>query len=748
MALNSRMVMQRYAAGTVLQAGPGIPAWRFNAYPYSWSGPVTKEDTVRFVYVGPVVMFFWRLAGVIGLVILFTWLALLSFGGSLRLPGLPKSAAAALPGLLLPALLAATLFTGTPAGAATPDAPDRNVLDDLKTRLTAAPSCAPSCSEITAGRVAVEGERLEVTLQVSALANVVVAMPNASDRWQLDEVTVDARGTLAISRSQEGTLYVPMTPGAHTVRLVGRLASAASVQLAFPQPPRVIEVTARGWTVSGLNEGRLVAGSLELARERTLQGDGSDTSLEAGAEFPAFVKVHRVFDLDLDWTLHTTVVRVAPQRAAMSVEIPLVKGESVLTPEVKVRNNEAAIVGLNAGQNSLSWDSGLARADTLEISLPEDAARTEVWNFLVNPQWNVEFEGFAAVLPDDVNGANWMFRYVPRPGEKLVLKVTRPAGVKGTTLAVDSVSQVTDVGNRLTSTQLQFTYRSTQGGRHVIKLPPEARVTAVTFDGQPQQLRPEKGELPLSLTPGTHAFQINWDESRDVGFRTRPSTVDLGTPASNLQLRMRLGDSRWVLAAWGPGFGPAVLYWGELVVFIAVAWFLGRWTRSPLRFHEWLLLGLGLSTQSWFVFALTAAWLITLRWRDGWQPAAEFPRWRYNSVQVVLAVFTFVTIVTLVFSGIRNGLLAQPDMHVEASYGGWDMYSWFVDQSRGVVEGPTLISVPMWVYRGLFFAWALWMAFALVRWLRWAFNAWKAGGLWRSKPVSVEESGEKPASAG
>jgi hypothetical protein len=34
----------------------------------------------------------------------------------------------------------------------------------------------------------------------------------------------------------------------------------------------------------------------------------------------------------------------------------------------------------------------------------------------------------------------------------------------------------------------------------------------------------------------------------------------------------------------------------------------------------------------------------------------------------------------------------------------------------------------MWIYRALFFAWASWMAFALVRWLRWAFNAWKTGG--------------------
>jgi hypothetical protein len=120
-----------------------------------------------------------------------------------------------------------------------------------------------------------------------------------------------------------------------------------------------------------------------------------------------------------------------------------------------------------------------------------------------------------------------------------------------------------------------------------------------------------------------------------------------------------------------------------------------------------------------------------MRWREGWQPAGDLPRWRFNAVQLVFAVFTFVTILTLVFSGIRNGLLAQPDMHIAGtgdSYGG---YSWFQDQTRGVIEGPSLYSVPMWVYRALFFAWASWMAFALVRWLRWAFNAWKAGGLWK-----------------
>jgi hypothetical protein len=48
--LNSLNVVQRYASGTRLQAGPGIPAWQYNSYDYHWSGPVEPTDTVRFVY--------------------------------------------------------------------------------------------------------------------------------------------------------------------------------------------------------------------------------------------------------------------------------------------------------------------------------------------------------------------------------------------------------------------------------------------------------------------------------------------------------------------------------------------------------------------------------------------------------------------------------------------------------------------------------------------------------------------------
>ena len=114
------------------------------------------------------------------------------------------------------------------------------------------------------------------------------------------------------------------------------------------------------------------------------------------------MRVERVFNLDLDWTLDTHVTRVAPQRAAVSVEIPLVAGESVLTPGIEVRNGTRRSSASRPARTArLALGSG--SRETIELTLDEGAARSEVWSFVVNPQWNVAFEGFPPVLPQDVD---------------------------------------------------------------------------------------------------------------------------------------------------------------------------------------------------------------------------------------------------------------------------------------------------------------------------------------------------------
>ena len=62
---------ERYAPGTVVQAGPGIPTWQYRSYAYAWSGPVEPSQTVRFVIAGPLMLAVWRVVGVLLLAALF-----------------------------------------------------------------------------------------------------------------------------------------------------------------------------------------------------------------------------------------------------------------------------------------------------------------------------------------------------------------------------------------------------------------------------------------------------------------------------------------------------------------------------------------------------------------------------------------------------------------------------------------------------------------------------------------------------
>jgi hypothetical protein len=730
--LNTEQVVQRYAPGTLLQAGPGIPSWTYVWYDFEWSGPVEPEQSVRFLYVGPVLLGIWRFAGILLLAALFA--ALLKVGRDT--PGgwtnsrewlgglLPRRATAAAIGAAL--LLLAAMVPTREVQAAVPDS---EVLNELKSRLTRQPECTPACADIMAANISVRGERLEVALDVSALTTVAVPMPSAGDRWQLDSVTVDGRSSLAVAREGDGTLWIPLTAGAHIVRMEGRLPAAESIQLAFRTPPRRVEVNSDGWDVAGVNERRLVAGSLELTRRRSAT---DVTTLETSSEFPAFVRVRRNLDFGLDWRVETVVERVAPEKAAISVAVPLIPGESVLSENLEVREangTRTVLVGLERGQPVMQWAAGLPRSETLELSLPADAVRSEVWSFVVSPEWNVEFTGLPAVMPLDNPLAVWRFEFHPRPGEKLSLRIARPARAAGSTLAIDSAMQSVSFGKRSSTTELSLGYRSTQGGRHTLELPGNARVTAVRLDGQPAQIRPDAGKLSINLLPGSHSVSVTWMSSDGASVRTRPAPVNLNAPASNVTTSVSLPRDRWPLWVSGPGVGPAVLYWPELIVFLAVAWLLGKWKYSPLRTHEWLLLGLGLSTLSWWVFLLVAVWLFALRWRQDWD--GDAPRLRFNSVQAALAALTVLAVGALVFAGIRQSLLASPDMGIAGAYGG--EFNWFLDRVESALPMPQILSAPMWVYRALMFAWALWIALALLRWLRWAWQAWKAKGVWRGE---------------
>jgi hypothetical protein len=726
-----RTAVDVYEPGVLVQAGPGLPQWRYHVYDYSWSGPLEPNSSARFVISPPWFTRLWRVAGIVLSVLL---VVALTRGDIARLPAWLRRLRPA-PAAALLLTVAASLGAAPQVRADTTPAPA--LLGELTSRLLEPPKCAPDCADVIDAHVSVDASRLKIALTVSALDAIGIALPGAEPNWVPDTVQVDGATVGWVYRSASGVRYVSVPVGRHAVQVAGSLGGLEGLALAFPLTPHVIDVSAAGWDVSGVNARRLVSGALGLVRRRAAQESGGGQRQE---EFPPFVRVTRTFHLAHDWTIDTSVERVAPPSTAFTVRLPLLPQESVTSAGLEARDNRVT-VGLAADEEQAAFSSIIPVSKALELVAPETGPYAERWAFAVGATWHVDFSGVPPVAPDgDADGS---YEYYPRPGEHLAVRITRPEPVAGGTLAYDRAELMLNAGKRSSDSSVVLSYRSTQGGREVVRLPDDAEVTLVRSDNDTLGLRPERGELSLPALPGRHTWTVNWRSAAGAAVVTRAPAVVLSAPASNVHIAIRVPADRWVLYAFGDGIGPAILYWGELVVFIAVAWLLGRSRLTPLPASDWLLLGLGLSTFSWSVFVLFVLFVALFQWRARSGPLAEWRR--FNLLQVGLAVLAVAAVLSVV-AAVPGGLLARPDMRISGG-GDYSALEWFVDQTRDGLPRPGVLSVSLWWYKAAMLAWALWLSFVLTRWLKWAWEVLARDGLWRSRPVAPPPSPRPPPEA-
>ena len=709
-----RKKMERYSQSTVTQTGAGEPDWRRgSSYRLAWSGPVLPEQDVRLLIAPSWLVRVLRVA----MVGVLAWLLLRLLRPGLRLPRIPRAAPLALVGLAV--LAAASIAPRAQAEAF----PPQELLDQLHQRLVEAPECAPACATIARAGIVAHADDIVVALEVHASERVALPLPNDAKALVLREVRVDGVASDAIARVED-VLWIALPRGVHRVELAFS-PLADQVALAFRLPARRVDFDGTGWAAGGLDDGRLLTETLALTRARA---DGDERSIGA-QQFAPYVRVERMLQLGLEWSTRTNVTRLAPAVGGMSLQLPVLAGEHVTTPGLRVERGQV-MVALADGEDRTQWESKLDKGERIVLTAPPLTGHAEVWGIEVSPTWHVEFSGVPVVAmhAGEAEGDMRRFEFHPLPGEQLELQVTRPEAAQGATRAIDQVRLSRSVGRRSSESTLHLDVRASQGGEHALALPADAELLSSSRDGAPLNLRLQDGRLSLPLVPGTNRFELRWREPTSAGFTVRTPALDLGIPAANIDLGIDLPADRWLLATRGPVAGPAVLYWSELAVLALLASVLGRLRRSPLKTWQWLLLGIGFAAFSWVALLLVVAWLFALDWRARAQ--LRQPAW-FNLVQLGLGTLTLIALLCLL-AAVRQGLLGQPDMAVAGNGSSQHALRWFADRSAGALPIASAWSLPLWVHKLAMLAWALWLASALVGWLRRGFAAWGEGGYWRS----------------
>ncbi len=693
-----------------VQTGPGLPQWQWTTIQLSWNGPVDSEQNIRFWYSSP------------GLTRSLNFVrALMAMVLALIMLGITREKFRLNGGLPRIAVVFLSAMTGHPAEAAFPD-PD--LLKELKSRLLQAPDCEPSCAQISHMALNIQPNELMIELQAELQERVAFPLPGEAQQWVPNSVAVENKKAEALYRDPAGVLWMNLDPGRYVVQLRGMTPSVDRFSLSLPLNPHRIEFRAEGWLIEGSHENRSPDGQLQFTRQSGDHAPGIASGM--GSEsLPPFVRVERTLQLGLDWRVDTRVVRATPPGAAVVLDVPLVPGESVTTAGIRVREGKVQ-VNMQPGQEVLQWRSVLEPVPAIRLEAAKTGQWTEFWRADISPIWHMQSEGIAVVHHQDQHG-RWLPEWRPWPGEVVTLTLERPQAIPGRTLTIDNARLHVSPGNRIREAEINLTLRSSQGTQHDITLPEQAILQSVLIDQRAQPIRQLGRQVTLPVKPGNQEFLINWREPIPIALVLTTPELNLGSESVNTTLNVDLGRDRWILLTYGPSVGPAVLFWGLLFVILVFSYALGKIPLTPLKHWQWFLLLAGLSQIPVAAALLVIAWLIIL----GYRYAHPLPNRRaFNATQIGITLLTPVAL-GLLFLAIHQGLLGSPEMQVSGNQSSSLGLIWYQDRSQPILPQATVVSAPLTAYRVLMLAWSLWLAVSLLNWLKWGWNCFSSGGIWK-----------------
>lgn len=717
--VKKRDIYKRIDPDANIQTGPGLPQWQWHTVRLSWNGQVDQSQQLKLWLLSPPVnMALNILRAALVVVFAFLMLGMWKKTGKLQMPTWCW--------LIVPML---GMLPTTPIQAAFPD---DKMLKELKSRLLQAPDCLPACAQIAKMAIRIEGNRMHIELLADAHQTTAIPLPAQDGQWFPQRVKINGEQASALIRHQS-KLWLLLPAGQQQVSLSGVFHAAHQFTLPLPLLPHRVTLSQQGWQVSGLHEDGRSASQLQFTRKQRQARAHEEESFQPSV-LPPFVRVERTLALDLDWTIHTRITRLGSGKAPIVFAFPLMAGESVTSSHVRVKERQV-LVNMPVGQNALQWQSALKKSEEIVLQASAQGQWMDVWRADVSPVWHLQTEGIAVVHHQD-NRGRWLPEWRPWPGEQVRLQMSRPQAVAGATLTMDKSTVKITQGKRSQDGELSFRMRSSKGGQHSVQLPSQAQLKSVVINSVTQPIRQQGNQVTLPVKPGEQHVQLLWHESLPHAFWLTTPEINLGYASVNSHTHVILGKDRWVLFAFGPKFGPAVLFWSVLIVLCAVAVGLAKIKLTPLGFGSWFLLLIGLSQIPLIAAAVVVAWLMLLGMRQKyhWQTSAHF-----NLLQVILALFSLVSLLLLFFA-IQQGLLGSPDMQISGNQSGAFNLQWYQDRAAEILPTATVVSVPLMVYRVLMLLWSLWLAMSLLNWLKWGWRCFSEGGLWHKTEKKKDES--------
>lgn len=707
-----------YDSKARIQTGPGVPEWTWRQVSFGWNGPVLATQQIRPVLISLNVE---RGLTILRVILLLALAAVLldarKIGGTAFQAG-GKTAA------IVVALLC---FAASSAQA---QLPDPALLETLRQRLLEPSDAYPNAADIPSVALTLTDRRIVIDAEIHTAIRTAVPLPGRLPAWSPVSVLVDDKPEVALRR-EDGYLWVVLPAGVHRVRVEGLLAAVTEWEWTFLLKPRQVKIDAPGWTFTGVRPDGVPEPQVFFALKQKAAAGQATYDRQ---DLQTIAVLDRHLEFGLVWQVRTTATRLSPVGKAVALRVPLLPGENVLSSNAVVKDGFIEI-RLGAQEQSFTWESGLPVADRLALATRAEDTWVERWHLVASPIWNVAISGLAPIF--EPGNAELVPVWQPWPGEQVEIAVSRPEAIAGATVTVSRGTHTITLGKRQRVSQLQLLLRCSLGEDFLVDLPADAEITTLAHNGKPLPVRKEGARLIIPLRPGEQSVTIGWKINTVLGVSARAEEVRLPVESANISTIVTVPENRWVLWADGPLRGPAVRFWVILMCSLLAAVVLGRMAATPLRTIEWMLLVIGLTQVPLPAALVVIGWLFFLGWR-GRESFQRLGDASYNGLQVLLIALTAGALGILLVA-IGEGLLGRPEMFITGNGSSQTVLRWFQARCDALLPQPGCVSISIWWYRFLMLGWALWLAAAVIRWLRWGWQHFSSGGFFRkqAKPAAA-----------
>ena len=713
----TQIMQNRIDPNAVVQTGIGKPKWRWQSYEFYWQSGVGSDERLELWLISPMLNKFIKFLNILGMLFLL-YLFLHEFTRSM----MPKIRKNIFSTNGIKVVFLATLLLLSPSRVDA-DMPSDQMLKALKEKLVITPACLPNCASMESMEVSIIGEMMQIDMSLSAGADIAVPLLGDRNIWLPQEVKLEGNTTepnLRLDRS--GGLWIMLSKGIHQIQLRGSIRGRDQITLSSKLPLHNLRERVEGdaWQISSDHKSYIEINNLtqEVKKEREK------------SKIEPMVEVERTFYFGQRWYVDTEVKLLNQIDQPYRFIYDLLPHESILDKEIEVKEGRV-MLHLGSKNRAYKWRSSLPITDKLELKATNRDELLEIWKMDISSIWDMQYKGIDPI-GEESGGDLLMPRFQPWQEESLTLLFEKAKAVRGESLTIESSQLRIAQSGHYRDITLLLKLKSSQAGQYTILLGSAKNLKPTQIDGKTHYLKLNNHKVSIPLEAKDQKVKLSWQEEIGVAKRYQFPTIDLQKESSNSKIELSLPNNQWILWTGGPLLGPAVLLWGVLLAVLLFAIILGRVKGSPLKTRDWLLLGVGVSTSSVMIMLPIIIWIFALRFRE--YKGDDLQGWRRNFTQIAVVILTVVAISTII-GAVSVGLLGNPEMMITGNHSYGNFLNWYSDRISSTIPEPTVISLSIWYYRVLMLLWSIWIAFSLIKWLKWSWGVFSQGDMWAKRVV-------------